>query len=175
MCEGFFDCSDCLSISIFRRFQFLPHRSMKLQESSSRGLSISIFRRFQFLLIAQLTEPAQIVSFNLHFQEISILTTEGVKNWTPTEQTFNLHFQEISILTENTTTLSMFLFLVFQSPFSGDFNSYFKVLKELRGHKVWFFQSPFSGDFNSYLMTLFTKIFESAIFQSPFSGDFNSY
>ncbi len=111
-------------------------------------LSISIFRRFQFL------------QQKLQHEEL-------------TERAFNLHFQEISILTNKTQGLQLTKYL-FQSPFSGDFNSYAK--RQFPEEFIFdSFQSPFSGDFNSYKQVKKFGSTSKAIFQSPFSGDFNSY
>ncbi len=134
--------------------------------------------------------------FNLHFQESSILTVLVKLNEYPSG-TFNLHFQESSILTPLIMVLAEHFYTIFQSPFSGVFNSdwwlmyldlttHFLSISIFRSLQFWhivkskgidviiIFQSPFSGVFNSddgWGMPL-QRCVDS--FQSPFSGVFNS-
>ena len=62
-------------------------------------------------------------TFNLHFQESSILTNCKTLSRFGIFKAFNLHFQESSILTMLMLKGLSHGYLNFQSPFSGVFNS----------------------------------------------------
>ena len=144
-----------LSISIFRSLQFWRNLSFLL--CSLWWVSFNLhFQESSILTYLEDSVVGLEVTFNLHFQESSILTKEMEEGKKCPECAFNLHFQESSILTwqqlgrrQGGTILSISIFrslqfwldvslvdkmfaVVFQSPFSGVFNSDVMEMKDLK-------------------------------------------
>ena len=190
----------CLSISIFRSLWILPlllpredvarvelfqspfsgafesYWSDSILYLQRRMLSISIFRSLWILRVKSVLTNlwAKKLSISI-FRSLWILHPINLRARINARVIFQSPFSGAFESYSRKASSGSWLHPSFQSPFSGAFESYTAITIYNLRTGFGGFQSPFSGAFESYITLWMIWLVSSTNFQSPFSGAFESY